>query len=1025
MPPKIAASDITACFSVTLKTLEVLAVNLNTPFLEVISATIQSLLENIGAVKQNKNECSLLMEQAYSLLDAIVFAHMKLDTGGELPVNILHHIGRFGETLHKIHTFVEAQQSNSKIRRFFRQGEMNILLRDCKTGLQQGLDFFQIKSVNVMKDIAELHEESRKRYQEVLNMVETLSDTSSDQASTIGGVYSRSQNSSSSISMLPPEPKIFHGRDSELSEILKLFHQTTPRIAILGAGGMGKTSLAQAAVHHPEIVARYHHFRFFVACDSASTKSELVALIGAHLQLKPGKDLTQMVVNHFFGSPPTLLILDNFETLWEPLETRKDIEEFLSLLTDIKHLALMITMRGAERPAKVLWSRPFLQPLPPLEHDAALHMFLDITDYNGDQREIDQVLSLTDNMPLAINLLAHLADSEGCTHVLSHWEQEKNHSDLRRPRINAVPGAQELLSLLSILPDGLSDVELVQSKLPIVNIRSCKAALIGTALAYIDKQKRIKVLLPIREYIHSVLPPGDSLIQPLLVYFQELLELYKEFHGTHSNSGIVAQISSNYANIQNAYFVAELLGSWEDYPVSKCQILIAEVFEHFKDFDDDDLKCRFYLNVAGYYREMEHKPLCALENTQNALSLATATGNKKRQAESLQTLAWMRVFVGDYVMARLHLSESLRLARASANFYQQAQALQSDAICTMELGYYENSILACNHARKLLSLCGMSKGTLDHETMSIQAQVHKYRSEYIEAHNINTLILEETSMEQDPINHGYALLVDALIDTFLGVSKEGIQKKLDVAAGIFSPIRFHLGAPMCDSISAILLLNQGNTVAAKLLLEKCLESFYGHHPGMVLHCLELLSDMSRWHNAPNWQPNWPTVFLVHSLKSNQKLGIYQALQFIGDVFLVQNDENTAVSLFTIALEGFTHMDVHRSKAECMLRLGDICKQNHDLTKATEHWTTARPLFERSSQGEQVANIDKRLASVEEDVLEQHRNNLAWLAIAGVPAVSLDDLSVAVGGGKDQPDMGDEVKLRQEGVVGYSPAQYGV
>jgi Cdc6-like AAA superfamily ATPase len=149
-------------------------------------------------------------------------------------------------------------------------------------------------------------------------------------------------SSSNSISMLPSEPKIFHGRDSELSEILKLFHQTTPRIAILGAGGMGKTSLAQAAVHHPEIVARYHQFRFFVACDSASTKAELAALIGAHLELKPGKDLARMVVNHFSGSPPTLLILDNFETLWEPVESRKDIEEFLSLLTDVKHLALMV-----------------------------------------------------------------------------------------------------------------------------------------------------------------------------------------------------------------------------------------------------------------------------------------------------------------------------------------------------------------------------------------------------------------------------------------------------------------------------------------------------------------------------------------------------------------------------------------------------------------------------------------------------------------------------------------------------------
>jgi hypothetical protein len=48
-------------------------------------------------------------------------------------------------TLYKIHTFVEAQQKASIVRRFFRQGEMSTLLKECKVGLQQGLDFFQVR----------------------------------------------------------------------------------------------------------------------------------------------------------------------------------------------------------------------------------------------------------------------------------------------------------------------------------------------------------------------------------------------------------------------------------------------------------------------------------------------------------------------------------------------------------------------------------------------------------------------------------------------------------------------------------------------------------------------------------------------------------------------------------------------------------------------------------------------------------------------------------------------------------------
>jgi GTPase SAR1 family protein len=142
--------------------------------------------------------------------------------------------------------------------------------------------------------------------------------------------------------MLLSEPKIFHGRDTELSEILMLFIQGTPRIAILGAGRIGKTSLTRAVIHHLDIVSRYMQNRHFVACDSAANKVELAALVGAHLGLKPGKYLTKAVVNHFASGAPSLLILDNLETVWEPTQIRAEIEEFLSLLTDVAHLALMV-----------------------------------------------------------------------------------------------------------------------------------------------------------------------------------------------------------------------------------------------------------------------------------------------------------------------------------------------------------------------------------------------------------------------------------------------------------------------------------------------------------------------------------------------------------------------------------------------------------------------------------------------------------------------------------------------------------
>ncbi|KAJ7888459.1 P-loop containing nucleoside triphosphate hydrolase protein [Mycena leptocephala] len=460
--------------------------------------------------------------------------------------------------------------------------------------------------------------------------------------------------------MLPSDPKIFHGRDSELSDILQLFSQGTPRIAILGAGGMGKTSLARAVIHHTEITERYHQHRFFVACDSAANQVELAALIGAHVGLKPGKDLTCPVIKYFSSSSDCLLILDNLETLWEPAESRGKIEEFLSLLTGVDYLALVITIRGAERPAKVAWTHPFLPPLKPLEQVAARQIFIDIADNRHDPNEVDKVLSLTDNMPLAISLIAHLVDSEGCSHVLSHWEEEKTSliSDgydrtsnldlsislsLSSPRLNTHPHSKDLLSLLSMLPDGLSDVELVQSKLPIGNILGCKATLIRTSLAYSDEHKQLKALVPIREYMQKIQPPGDHLIQPLLKHFQELLEFFTEYQGNESSSSTVTRVSSNYSNIQNvlqnglqhghpdlvnsiycicdlnsfsicvgqgpisllqqihnvlphpcnhrleAYFIMVCLRTW--YAIPNLETLASEALEHCKEFDDPDIKC--------------------------------------------------------------------------------------------------------------------------------------------------------------------------------------------------------------------------------------------------------------------------------------------------------------------------------------------------------------------------------------------------------------------------------------------------
>ncbi|KAJ7309492.1 P-loop containing nucleoside triphosphate hydrolase protein, partial [Mycena albidolilacea] len=362
---------------------------------------------------------------------------------------------------------------------------------------------------------------------------------------------------------LPSKPKIFHGRDSEMEHIRKMLSQEAPRIAILGGGGMGKTSLARAILHHPDTSAKFED-RFFVSAESASTSIELAALIGLHVGLNPGTDLTRPVVLYFSRGPSCLLVLDNLETVWEPIQSRGGIEELLVLLIAVKHLALIITMRGAERPAKVNWTHPFLLPLQPLSPQAAQQTFMEIIDNVYGKEEVEKILQLTDNMPLAVDLMAHLSDYEGLPNVLARWNTErtavlsvgndrKSNLDssiqlsLSSPRITS--NSKELLSLLSILPDGLSDAELVQSKLPIPNILSCKSVLLATSLAYQDSNRRLRSLMPVREHVKQLLPPSTTLVKCLHKLLYALLELYDKYKGQQQGP-VINQITQNLANFQ-------------------------------------------------------------------------------------------------------------------------------------------------------------------------------------------------------------------------------------------------------------------------------------------------------------------------------------------------------------------------------------------------------------------------------------------------------------------------------------------
>ncbi|KAJ7331343.1 hypothetical protein DFH08DRAFT_940036 [Mycena albidolilacea] len=851
-------------------------------------------------------------------------------------------------TLHKIYMFIDGQQEGSRIQKFIRQGEMNSLLKTCHTGLQEAFDVFKIESGDIVTNIRELLQHAPKKHQEVLSLIESLSDaTGSDRASSIN-------------------------------------------LAFSSAG---------------------------TSCDTAGTEMDLAAVIGPHLGMKRGKGLTRAVVQHFASSPQSLLILDNFESLWEPIETRRDIEDFLSLLTDVEQLALVvgtlfvlsaflkafqITMRGAERPAKVQWSRPFLPPLRPLAQEAARKTFVDVADDFH-----DSILSRWEKEGTSII-------SDGLDRR-SNLDLSISHS-LSSPRMTALPDAQELLNLLSTLPDGLSDVELLRSKLLPGDLFGCKAALLRTSLAYNDDRKRIKVLVPIREYMQKFHPPSAHITSPLLKYFEQLLQADEIHFGTVSNSMTIPRIISNYANIQsmlriglhrnnpelvnliyqtlifNSFsirngrgritvmekipdllhkardrtlevsYITSILNAWAQHPIINPEALISKAMENLRDFENPDIKCAFHFAVSKYYQA--HDDIPAAEKFHGmALSLAISTGNAKIQAQLLTGLATMKMNRGEYPAALRDVYSSQTLAKISGNFFVEAHALLIEGATWNSLGNYKNCVSLYKQAQNLLALCGMSGSQMDLWVRSDLAEAHRLKSEYVEAQYIRSQILDACGI-QDQYLRAWTLMCIATIGAAIDVPEHDLRMNIELAKSTFRD--FDCSEIYCDIILADLELREGNLGLAKSYLQKCLYPSLGNVAEYTAWCLERLGNGNSWRTT-DWDSSWTTVFLVHSLKLKRRLGIHKALQYLGDVFLSHGDEHTACTLLIVALDGFTQMDVHRSRGECMLQLGDIAKGHENWQNAVDLWRTARPLFERSSQAKQIAQIDQRIANIGQDV----------------------------------------------------------
>ncbi|KAK7030035.1 hypothetical protein R3P38DRAFT_3513963 [Favolaschia claudopus] len=368
------------------------------------------------------------------------------------------------------------------------------------------------------------------------------------------------------------------------------------------------------------------------------------------------------------------------------------------------------------------------------------------------------------------------------------------------------------------------------------------------------------------------------------------------------------------------------------HPVFQPQRLLDQAITCLKECSDPALESNFYQS-AGYYHQSQNNNLLSEELFGKALAAAQISGNIVLQSRALLYIGLPNWKIGNYVMGQHHASEAHRLDRLSGNLYHEGGALWVDALCSRDLGDYDVAIKLLARSRNCLARCGLAGGRFDGDVMISLADLHLLKSEYSEAYQIHTNMVQDAALTMDKRTHGFYLLNIAQIDVIIGTPAHNVQLKIDELKEIFTALQ-NLGVEQgIELISADLSLREGNHAHAQSAFRTYFNIFLGNNTEYALYAIERLADLERWETQYfDTTFVWAMSYLSYGFKLKNKLALHKAVACIGQIYLAQHDLATAHNLFTVALEGFVQMGVHHDRARCLLYLGNIAKQEGNVGK---------------------------------------------------------------------------------------------
>ena len=472
-----------------------------------------------------------------------------------------------------------------------------------------------------------------------------------------------------------------------IEEVVALAEKFKP-IALIGAGGIGKTSIALAALHHHRTKGQFGENRRFIRCDKFTPSlpnflAQLSKSIGASVQNPDDFDS----LRPFLSSKKIVLFLDNAESILDPQGTdAREIYAVVEELGQFDNICLGITSRILTVPPHC--KRP---TIPTLSIESACEIFYSIYNHDEQSDIVNDLVTRLDFHPLSITLLATAASHNAWDYnqLFEEWDTQRarvlrteyNQSlaatielSLASPTFRKLgPGAREFLGVVASFPQGIDRNNLGWLFPTVSDIKSTLDKFCTLSLTY-RSGDFFTMLAPIRDYF----TPNNPTTSPLL------------------------------CEIKDRYIIRLSVDVYPGRPgFEQAQWIVSEDVnvEHLLNtFTSLDANTGDVWDACGNF--MEHLYWYKPRKTTLGLKIGCLPDDHPWKPKGLFDLSQLHGAVGNHSERKRLLTQALELERGRGNLPRVALTLRRLSDANRWLDFYEKGIRQAREALEIYEQLG-------------------------------------------------------------------------------------------------------------------------------------------------------------------------------------------------------------------------------------------------------------------------------------------------------------------------------